>query len=130
MAKEMTPYDSLESVLDAVRTVIEFSDLPITSIEQKGFFGNTPLIVAAGWGNSDAVRILLDAGADINATGEDRDTALHCAVAVEALDVVQMLIDRGASVEIADAFGDTPRDFAEEAKDLRIRELLRRTTAP
>lgn len=130
MAKEMTPYDSLESVLDAVRTVVEFSELPITSIEQKGFFGNTPLIVAAGWGNSDAVRILLDAGANINATGEDRDTALHRAVAVEALDVVQMLIDRGASVEMADAFGDTPRDFAEEAKDLRIRELLQRTTAP
>jgi uncharacterized protein len=126
----MTPHDNLDSVLNDMRKTVEFFNVPINSIEQKGIFGNTPLIVAAGWGDRDAVRILLDAGANINATGEDRDTALHRAVAVEALDVVQMLIDRGASVEMADAFGDTPRDFAEEAKDLRIRELLRRIAAP
>lgn len=126
----MTPHDNLDSVLNDMKNTVDFSDVPIKSIEQKSIFGNTPLIVAAGWGNVDAVRILLDAGANINATGEDRDTALHRAVAVEALDVVQMLIDRGASVEMADAFGDTPRDFAEEAKDLRIRELLRRIAAP
>lgn len=126
----MTPYDNLDNVLKGMRDTVDFFDVPINSIEQKGIFGNTPLIVAAGWGNVDAVRLLLDAGADINATGEDGDTALHRAVAIEALDVVQMLIDRGASVEMADAYGETPRDFAEDAKDLRLRELLRRTTAP
>lgn len=30
----------------------------------------------------------MDTGANINAAGEDRDTALHRAVAVEALDMV------------------------------------------
>jgi ankyrin repeat protein len=126
----MTPYDSLDIVLNNIQSTVDFSNVPINSIEQKSIFGNTPLIVAAGWGNVDAVRILLDAGANIDATGEDHDTALHRAIAVEALDVVQMLIDRGASVEMADAHGETPRDVAEDAKDLRIRELLRRTTAP
>jgi ankyrin repeat protein len=126
----MTPYDNLDSVLNDMRITADFFNVPINSIEQKSIFGNTPLIVAAAWGNADAVRLLLDAGANINATGEDHDTALHRAVAVEALDVVQILIDRGASVEMADADGYTPRDFAEDARDLRIRELLHRTTAP
>lgn len=126
----MTPYGNLDSVLNDMRVTVDFSNVPIKSIEQKGIFGNTPLIVAAGWGNADAVRLLLDAGANINAMGEDHDTALHRAVAVEALDVVQILIDRGASIEMADADGYTPQDFAEDARDLRIRELLHRTVAP
>ena len=118
------PSKTLEDVLHAMRDAVEFFDVPVQSVGQRGVLGATPLIVAAGWGDPDAVRILLDAGAEIDATGEDDDTALHRAIAVGAFEVARILIERGASTETEDVDGYTQRALGRVAEDKRIRALF------
>lgn len=59
--------------------------------------GNTPLHEAARRGNLDVVRILLEAGADIHATGPHL-TPLHAAASGGAAEIVHALLDAGADV--------------------------------
>jgi ankyrin repeat protein len=59
---------------------------------------NVPPLVAAAWqGNAPMVRLLLDAGADPNASADDALTPLYAAAVWGYDDVVQLLIDHGAN---------------------------------
>jgi ankyrin repeat protein len=61
--------------------------------------GTTPLMQAAHSGNQDAVRILIENGADLNAKETaNGQTALMFAAASDRVDVVKMLIARGADL--------------------------------
>jgi ankyrin repeat protein len=61
--------------------------------------GTTPLMAAAASGNIDAVRLLLDAGSDINARESSRgETALHFAAANDRTAVINLLVEYGADV--------------------------------
>ncbi len=91
--------------------------------------GTTPLMVAAGLGlfedlRSDLVedwktghlataKTLVNLGVDINAVGENGWTALHGAAYTGLDGLVQILVDRGASMDVKDAFGQTPLSIAE-----------------
>jgi len=87
------------------------------------------LMLAAGRGDVDTVKRLLDAGPEIvnlrgNLEGQTgRRTALHLAVAHEP--VVRLLLDRGANPNIRDE-GDNayPLHFAAENQNLAIITLL------
>jgi uncharacterized protein len=94
--------------------------------------GTTPLMVAAGLGRAtfqpglkrsrpsptaeEAVRLLLDAGSDVNAVNEADFTALHGAAFRGLNEVVQILVDRGAEINARDFRGRTPFRIAEGAK--------------
>src|SRR5450755_3085496 len=60
-------YANVDELLSRIQGVVEFLDTKLTDVNQKGMFGNTPLKVAVVWGDLDAVRMLIDAGADVNA---------------------------------------------------------------
>ena len=68
------------------------------------------LHTAAKFNNVRAMKLLLDAGADVNAK-ESRGTALHEAVRYWSLEAVECLVERGASVNATDQYGATPRAF-------------------
>jgi ankyrin repeat protein len=84
----------------------------------------TPLIVAAGVARGqdftedekkaalEAVRILVDLGADVNAASEDGLTAMHGAATNGADAVVQFLADRGAKLDVKDKYQQTPLSIA------------------
>jgi ankyrin repeat protein len=92
----------------------------------------TPLMAAAGLGTSDpleeagtedealdAVKMLLDLGADINAVDNKGDTVMHGAAYGNFPVIVQLLADRGADINIwkqADKEGRTPLFIAEGYK--------------
>jgi len=94
--------------------------------------GTTPLMVAAGLGRATfspgkqrgdpapvaeaAVRILLDAGADVNAVNEADFTALHGAAFRGLNEVIQILVERGARLNARDYRGRTPFRLAEGSK--------------
>lgn len=60
--------------------------------------GKTALMVAAYYGNSDIVRILLDNRAEIEKKDQEGKTALLIAVQRGFADIVQILVDRGANI--------------------------------
>jgi ankyrin repeat protein len=90
--------------------------------------GTTPLMVAAGAGHganptrgrfktdaeaAQCAALLIDAGADVNATDpRQRRTALHAAAAHGWSQTVKLLADRGADLELADSRGLRAIDHA------------------
>ncbi|GAW16521.1 hypothetical protein ANO14919_059510 [Xylariales sp. No.14919] len=67
-----------------------------------------PLMVASMHGNKKIIQILLDNGAIINAPRKSNTNALIAASRWHRFDAVELLIDRGADLMIADSDGYTP----------------------
>jgi ankyrin repeat protein len=55
-----------------------------------------------------ATRLLLDAGADVNQSADNGDTALHVSAAAGMTTVIQLLADRGAKLDATNKAGQTP----------------------
>ncbi|MBI1178935.1 MAG: hypothetical protein GC201_00150 [Alphaproteobacteria bacterium] len=121
-------YTNVKDVLSRVQQVTEYLGIQLVDPNQHGIFGDTPLHVAAGWGEVDAVRLLLDAGAMVDSRGERNDTPLYSAVSSGNLDVVRLLVDRGASTKVTNDDGDSPLDSARWLKKEEIAEFLRTLT--
>ena len=87
--------------------------------------GTTPLMVASGLGRVpaetrvteaetlDAMRFVLDLGAEVDAVNAAGRSALHGAAHVRSDAAVQLLVDHGAAVRVADRRGITPLMIAE-----------------
>jgi ankyrin repeat protein len=86
--------------LSSLRTLIKTSDVNIKDQRES-----TPLMYAAAYGSLDAVKLLLDAGADVNAKNAFDVTALlWCA---NELAKVRSLIEKGANVNARSKQGRT-----------------------
>lgn len=72
----------------------------------------------------EAVRVLLDAGADPNVPGAEGRTALGVAALLGRQDVVRLLLDRGADPNAAGAKGQTALHAAAEGGHVEIAEAL------
>jgi len=75
---------------------------------QEPMGGLTPLLYAARQGHFDAVRTLLDKGADVNGVSADKTTPLMMAMINGHFDLAMYLLDRGANPKIATMAGGTP----------------------
>lgn len=74
-------------------------------------YGSTTLHLAATASTVDIIDIivaLLDAGADINARNKNDQTPLHYASQASNPEVITLLVDRGANVNMQDSKGNTP----------------------
>lgn len=56
----------------------------------------------------EATRLVLDAGADLNHVNHAGDSALHAAAAAGMTTVIQLLADRGATLDVKNKSGQTP----------------------
>ena len=65
------------------------------------------LMYMANEGDLEGIKELLDSGTNVNFKDIDGRTALHVAACQGLTDVVQLLLDRGADVDIADRWGST-----------------------
>jgi uncharacterized protein YegJ (DUF2314 family) len=63
----------------------------------------------------DMAKILLDAGADLEAIDDDGETPLHVATINGFADLVVYLIERGANTDTKNKDGQTPLDIARES---------------
>ena len=80
-----------------------------TNINEKDpFGGSSPLISAALFGKTEAAKILIDAGADINFKNNDSSTPLHTAAFFCRPEIVKILLDRQADKTIKNKYGSTP----------------------
>ncbi|KAF1948447.1 ankyrin, partial [Byssothecium circinans] len=82
--------------------------------------GWTPLQLAVNCGQAVSARMLLRAGADVDAQGAGGLTSLHRAIAScdRGEGLIPLLLAHGALPEIPDKFGDTPLHLA--VKNTRI----------
>ena len=83
--------------------------------------GMTPLLYAARDGSFDAARVLIEAGADLNAADPNGMTPLMMAITNGKIPVAQLLVDKGADVRAADWYGRTPLWAAVEIRNLDMR---------
>jgi len=102
---------TVEAILRAVEKVPDFYGQTITEINQRNDYGDTPLHIVAFWGDCDAIRILVNAGADVNAKGEHGYTPLMQATGKGRFKVLKLLIRLGAQ-PIENREGDRPSDIA------------------
>ncbi|PYS36357.1 MAG: hypothetical protein DMG14_24700 [Acidobacteria bacterium] len=103
--------------------------------------GGTPLMLAAGGGPARAqeeevvdkagradpievMKMIADAGADINAVNDQQNTALHLAAQRGSDKIVQYLINRGAKLDLKNKQGKTPAEVAPK----RTAELIAKLT--
>ena len=89
----------------------------------------SPLHQAAERGDVQAVRALLDQGAQVNEEGDPGDkwlhaTALHWAAARGHLQVMELLLDRGADVNVTIGHNQTPLHWASGTGQLKAVQLL------
>ena len=74
--------------------------------------GSTALFDAARSRNLAVVRLLLDAGADVNTATKRRETVLGVAAMQGSEDIVNLLLERGAEVNVRDERGYSPLMYA------------------
>jgi orotate phosphoribosyltransferase len=86
--------------------------------------GDTPLHAAIWARDDEAARELIDAGADVNAAGEDGYTPLHAALAQSNVPIARRLTAIGASWDAVNQFACSVRDAARRSDDLEVRALL------
>lgn len=78
--------------------------------------GVTPLIASVEGGHVQAVRLLVDAGADVNRADAGGFTALMGAARTGHVGLVKFLLERGANLDAVDTSGKNARTHAVEFK--------------
>jgi NAD-dependent deacetylase sirtuin 2 len=86
--------------------------------------GATILHAAAQIGRESTVRMLVEAGADMETTKKDGMTVLACAASLGHSHIVRLLLEHGASLECRNGFGGTPLHLACNAKQLEMVRIL------
>eukprot|EP00455_Lapot_gusevi_P025434 TRINITY_DN2675_c0_g2_i1.p1 TRINITY_DN2675_c0_g2~~TRINITY_DN2675_c0_g2_i1.p1 ORF type:complete len:317 (+),score=88.63 TRINITY_DN2675_c0_g2_i1:121-951(+) len=105
-----------EGEIEAVVTALEQTQMPIDKPDNEG---RTLLHFAADRGQVEMVRLLLDAHrANPNVQDAEGSTPLHFACTCEFPEVAALLLQYGASADIADREGETPRSIAPHLVDL------------
>lgn len=80
----------------------------------------TPLLYAAREGHLELVRLLINAGAEIEKADADGVTPLLMAILNNQLPVARFLIDQGANVNAMDWYGQTPLWAAVDIRNLDV----------
>lgn len=85
---------------------------------------NTALHAALAGRQREAARLLLAAGAPVDAPDHGGNTPVHLAAAVGDEEIVALLDQMGADLDARNAKGQTPYDLARERDDARLAAYL------
>ena len=88
--------------------------------------GETPLLWAARFGQSQVAELLIAEGADVNAKNVVGQTPLHWAAMAGHKEIIELLIAVGAEVNAWGGFGRTPLDVAIKYNKTETADLIRK----
>jgi ankyrin repeat protein len=127
LARHLGALDVFEAAafgdVDRLVTLLDADGALTFSYSGDGF---TALHFAAFFGRPDAVRLLLERGAEVDALGRGwmTGTALHSAVSRRHADSVGLLLDAGANPNARQSHGWTPLHAAAQNGDLASLDAL------
>jgi ankyrin repeat protein len=131
LARRGSPADTLPAAAGLGRILDATRLLPTADAKSR----HVALSLAAQLGHVEVVRLLLDAGEDpdrYNLEGfHAHSTPLHQAVCANHADVVRLLVERGARLDLRDTiYQGTPLDWAEYLGKAAIAAYLRGVVQP
>jgi uncharacterized protein len=105
---------ALDEILQSVSDVLFPAELGEKHIEidSRSSEGDTPLHVLCWRKDRAGVKVLLKAGADVNAVGDMDETPLHVAISQDDEMIVEALLKAGAALNIRSEFGETALEKA------------------
>lgn len=118
MAKRIKARADLEGLLASLSETMfpdRFGSARI-ALDTRAADGDTPLHVVVRQCNLHGTRLLIEAGADLNASGNQGETPLHAAVFEQNEELVRLLLAAGANTAAQNKRHQTPivmaRDIA------------------
>lgn len=112
--KDKEGYTALFHAIEAMyEEVAQFLlDQPNLDPNARGLNGVTALMSYAWRDKTDAVKKMLDHGADVNAQDNDGDAALHGVAKSGNMEILNLLLDKGANPNLKNKLGGTPLMWA------------------
>ncbi len=108
----------------AAHVLFPVEDNPTMDLHGQGPEGDSALHVATTLGDLRAVRLLINAGVKVNCCDEMNETPLHRAVNGRFLDIIEYLLNHGASADYKGSFGYSPREWASQMGYRDVVELF------
>jgi uncharacterized protein len=96
----------LQQVFESCQNTGSWFGIEISSVADRNDFEDTPLHTVCSWGDLESAKVLLEAGADINAKGDRGATPIFNAVISGDLELTKFLLGRGA-LKNSKIHGDT-----------------------
>ena len=114
-----TPAASRNGDLDLMNLLFKHGSVPDSTCADI----DPPIVLASFYGKLEAVRILLDHGADMNAVDTTQETtrggtALSNACAEGYVEIARLLLERGADPTIPDKDGRVALDLVAEGSEI------------
>ena len=109
--------------VDRIREILKENPARVSEYAPDGF---TPVALAAFFGQPEAAKALIAAGADVNAAAKNglKVAALHAAVAGGKLDIVTAVLEAGADPNAQQQAGFRPMHEAGTKANRALAELL------
>lgn len=108
---------------DIVRLLLLHKADPNSS-SQNGY-NVFPIHAALSAGNNTIVKMLIEAGAEVNVAQSSRITPLHIAAQQGNIDIIILLLENGADIRSQTDMGQTPADLAFEKGFKEIGDILK-----
>lgn len=115
--------DQLKRIFARLRETCDFAETDFSDVNACNSDGDNGLHCVVGWGDLSAAKALIDAGIDVNKAGDLGYTPLHVACMQGNVEMVNLLIDKGANM-FALSEGDAPFATARLAGHDQICDLL------
>lgn len=103
---------TVEQVFELCEKTGSWYGIKIENFNQRNVLGDTVLHTVCSWGNLEPVKLLVAAGADVNAKGDHESTPLFNAITGKNPDVVSFLIGVGADPKIVNGLDWQLLDYA------------------
>lgn len=115
---------NIDELFEDYRRLPEYSGLVLSDVNQKSLFNDYPINIAATRGSIEELSLLLDHGADINASGEHGYLPIHNAVEQNKVDAIFWLIKNGALIDAKNDDGLTSKELAKALGQKNAMDIL------